>query len=556
MISEPIEPIRLQIWWSRLMAITDEAATALRRTAFSTIIQESNDYAVVLMDAAGRTMAECRGGVPAAASIMSGLTGHLLATFPRETWRDGDRVITNDPGIAAGHLPDIAMVSPVFHHGSLVGFTGTSVHMPDIGGTPTMGPTDLLAEGILIPPIRLFRAGRRNDAAAGLLLSNVRLPDQVQGDLEAQVAAHEVCRRKAIEFLEESGEPDFERLAATVHARTDQAIRAAISRIPDGVYTSALDADGVEGHPTRLVCTISISGDQLEVDYAGSSGQVQHAINCPLPYTRAYTRYPLKILLDPGTPRNYGSYQAITVKAPTRSIVNPAPGAPVLARHLTGHLLSCVLYQALAAGLPERVIADSGGSPALRVHFSGQKTDGRRFGLLLFASAGMGASARDDGMSTTAFPTNSGGGSIEALELSAPLLFLRKELRPDSGGAGRHRGGLGQDIDVQNITTHPVAVALLGDRERHPALGVLGGRAGAVAAARCDDGTIPSLKSVIAFPSGATLSVSFAGGGGYGPPQDRDPNAIAADLDQGFITAEAADLEYGMASRSAAKAED
>jgi N-methylhydantoinase B len=390
-----LDAITLEVWWSRLVAIADEAATSLLRTAFSTIIRESNDYTVVVMNTSGQTIAECHAGIPGFAALMSVLTRQLLARFPADSWRDGDIVITNDPWIATGHLPDIAMVTPVFHNGALVGFTGTAAHVPDIGGTPDMGVTDLMSEGLLISPLHLQREGKRNEEIIALLLSNVRLSGQVWGDLEAQMAANDICRRRAVEFLDDTGQDDT----------ADRAMRRAINAIPDGVYRSATDADGVPGQPTRIECAVAVCGDHIVIDYAGSSPQVPCATNCTLNYATAYSVYPLKILVDPFTRSNHGQYRSVTVTAPAGSIVNPVFPAPVLARHLTGHLLCCAVYRALAGVLPDRVIADSGGSPALRVQFSGRDAAGEPFAWLLFASAGMGASAQHDGLPTTAFPT-------------------------------------------------------------------------------------------------------------------------------------------------------
>jgi N-methylhydantoinase B len=537
-----LDAVDLEVRWSRLTAITDEAATALLRAAFSTIIRESNDYTVVLMDREGRTIAESRAGIPAFAALIGSLTGRLLRTFPAQSWREGDVMITNDPWIATGHLPDIAMISPIFHRRVLVGFAGSAAHVPDIGGAPTLGATDLMAEGLFIPPIHLYRAGVRNEAVAALLRANVRLPVQVWGDLEAQMAAHDVCRRRAVELFDDIDEPDFEEFSSVVHAMSDHSTRAAIAAIPDGVYRSSVDADGVEGHPTHIECAITVDGERIEIDYDGSSPQVEYATNCTLNYTTAYSVYPLKLLLVPGMRTNHGSYRSITVKAPEGSILNPVFPAPVLARHL----LSCATYRALADVLPDRVLADSGGAPALRVQFAGRDQTGAQFAAILFASAGMGACARHDGLSTTAFPTNSGSGSIEALEATAPILFKRKEFRIDSGGAGTHRGGLGQDIEVVNPGKAPLRVALLGDRSQHPALGIAGGLPGAPAHAKYDDGTVPSLKSLSALKPGSAITVSFAGGGGYGPPSGRKRAAIAADLRAGLITNEAAVRDYGI----------
>ncbi len=543
----PQDPIRLEVWWSRLAAIADEAATTLLRTAFSTIIRESNDYTVVLMNSGGETIAECRAGVPAFAVLMGVLTRHLLARFPAGTWREGNVVITNDPWLATGHLPDIAMVTPIFRGGVLAGFAGTAAHVPDIGGTPGLGATDLMAEGLFIPPLQLYLEGVRNEGVAALLRANVRLPGQVWGDLEAQLAAHDVCRHRAAEFFDDTGTDSFGAVSEAVQAAADRAMRQAIAALPDGVYRSALDADGVEGQPTRIECAVTVSGERIGIDYAGSSPQVAFPTNCTLNYTTAYSIYPLKILLDPTTRSNHGCYRPITVTAPEGSVLNPRFPAPVLARHLTGHLLACAIYRALADVAPGRVIADSGGSPALRVQFSGRAEP---FSLILFASAGMGASARQDGLSTTAFPTNSGSGSIEALEASAPLVFRKKEFRADSGGPGTYRGGLGQDITVHNPTRAPVRVALLGDRSRHPARGLHGGLPGDLAqAVRASGGSLP-LKSVSALPPGDMVTISFPGGGGYGPPAGRSAAAIETDLREGFITQTAAVREYGFDPRT------
>lgn len=543
-----INPITLEVWWSRLVAIVDESATTLLRTAFSTIIREANDYSVVLLDASAESIAECRAGIPAFHAVMGVVAKHVLDKFPVETWCEGDCVITNHPWLATGHLPDIAMVTPIFHRGRLVGFTATAAHAPDIGGTPSMGETELISEGLLIPPVRMVRAGERNQDFLDLFLSNVRFSTQVLGDLEAQMAAHEICGRRVVDFLIETEQEDLQVLSAAVQAASEKVMRQAIAALPDGIYRSSLDADGVPGHPTHIECCIAITGDHMHIDYGGSSPQVRHAINCTINYTTAYSIYPIKILLDPHTRRNAGSYRPFTVDAPAGSILNANFPAPVMARHLTGQMLSCLVYQALAAAVPEAVIADSGGTPALRVQFAGQTAERRPFSMILFACAGMGASARHDGLSTTAFPSNSGSGSIEALEAEAPVLFLKKEYRADSGGAGRYRGGLGQNIEIENITGSPMRVVLVGDREKHPPAGILGGAPGAGGHAEFDHGVTPSLKSMTVMPPGGKLSLAFAGGGGYGPPESREHSAIAEDISAGFVTAASARRDYNFDS--------
>ena len=543
-LGSDIDPITLEIWWNRLIAAVDESATALLRTAFSTIVRESNDFATLLMNTEGESVAECSGGIPAFAHLVSRATRSMLRKFPAPQWLPGDAVITNDPWIATGHLPDLTVVSPIFHEGRLVGFAGCAAHAPDIGGTPSAATREIFEEGLFIPPLRLDRAGERNQTLHEMLLGNVRLPEQVRGDLEAQVTANEVCRNRVADFLRGSGESDLRRISRAVQQRSEAALRRAIAELPDGRYESRIRADGVPGRPTEIHCAITVEGERLRVDYTGSSPQVDVAINCTLNYTRAYTIYPIKCALAPRLRRNEGAYRPIEVVAPSRSIVNAERPAPVGARHLTGHLLSCAVYQALAQAAPERVIADSGGAPALRARFSGRTPQGRSYAQILFASGGMGASAHGDGLSTTAFPTNSGAGSVEAFEAAAPLLFVRKEYRTDSGGPGRLRGGLGQVCEVRNLAPEPVQLSVLGDRAEHPALGVLGGGEGAVARVVTSDGRGVDLKGRAGLPGGASVRFEFAGGGGYGPPDQRERAEVRRDVSLGYVSREAARRDY------------
>lgn len=546
-MAERFDPISLEILWSRLVAIADESATTLLRTAFSPIIRESNDYATCLMNAGGETLAECSGGIPTFAGLLGRTARACLERWPAEDWREGDVVITNDPWIGTGHLPDVSMIVPIFHAGRLVAFSGTAAHTPDIGGAGGLDNREIYGEGVRIPPVRLYRAGERNEALLELFLANVRYADLMLGDLEAQITANEVCRRRTVDFLADTGLDDVAELSRQVQSLSEQAMRQAIAALPDGVHRSAIDLDGWDDHPTHIECAITIAGDEMVVDFAGSSPQSDRATNCTLNYTQAYTIYPLKCVLDPNTRRNEGSYRPITVKAPEGSVINCAFPSAVVARHMSGHVLSCALYQALAEIVPDRIMADSGGAPSLRAVISGKGDDGRAFGTILFASAGMGASAHGDGLSTTAFPTNSGAGSMEALEATAPILFARKEFRADSGGPGRHRGGLGQSCEIVNVARTPLQVLSVGDRERHPAQGLAGGGPGACASANVGDTPI-RLKGRATLQPGESVTFHFAGGGGFGPPEERDPAAVARDVALGYVTAEGAARDYGATS--------
>ena len=534
---EGFDPITLEILWSRLISIADEAAAALLRTAFSTIVRESNDFATVLMDANGDSVTENTGGIASFSCILPRTTKHFLARFPRETWRPGDCVITNDPWLATGHLPDITAVTPIFHRGRLVGFAGSIAHSPDVGGALWSADCrEVFEEGIRIPPIRLLREGRREEAVLEMLLSNVRVPDQVLGDLEAQLTANGVCADRVAEFLEDAGLDSLQPLGRALHARADRAMRGAIAALPDGTWRATIEADGFDEHVTRIACAVTVSGDRMGIDFAGTSPQVDRGINCVMNYTHAYSVYPVKCALDPFTPRNEGSYRAIEVAAPEGSILNPRFPAPCSARQLTGHLLAGSIYKALAPVIPDRVIAECGGAPTMRCLFSGLDRHGDRFSQILFASGGMGAAPHRDGLPTTAFPTNAGAGSIEAFESVAPLVVWRKQFRPDSGGAGRYRGGLGQEAEIEVRSPGPLRLSLLSDRRDHPADGVLGGLPGATAEIAMSDGTRPHPKSRTTIAPGTRLVMRYAGGGGYGPPEERDPAALAADLRDGTVT--------------------
>lgn len=544
---DAFDPITLEVYWSRMISIADEAATGLLRTAFSTIVRESNDFATVLMDRNGDSISENTGGIASFSCILPQTTKAFLQRFPIETWQPGDCVITNDPWLATGHLPDFTAVSPIFHRGAIVGFAGCIAHSPDVGGALWSADCrELFEEGIRIRPARLFRAGERNADLVEILTANVRVPGPVMGDLEAQVVANEVAVRRVVEFLDDTGLDDLQPLSEALQARADLAMRRAIAAVPDGVYEATLEADGFDEQVTHIACRVTVAGDSMHIDFAGTSPQIDRGINCVFNYTHAYAVYPIKCALDPFTPRNEGSYRAITVAAPEGSILNPRFPAPCSARQLTGHLLAGVIYKALADVLPDKVIAECGGAPTMRALFSGLDHNGDRFSQVLFASGGMGASPHRDGLPTTAFPTNVGAGSIEAYESVAPLLVWQKQLRPDSGGAGRFRGGLGQDVVIEVRTPAAVRLSLLSDRRDHPAQGLLGGLPGAAAVIEVDDGTRPHPKSRTSVAAGRRVTLRYAGGGGFGDPRLRDPAAIAADLRDGIITAAAAARDYGV----------
>lgn len=528
--------ISLEIMWSRLISMADEAATALRRTAFSTIVRESNDFAVVILDENGASLAENTIGVPAFLGVLPRTVAFLLEEIPVDSWNDGDVVITNDPWIGAGHLPDLVVAAPIFHRGRRVGFSATVAHLPDIGGTIFSADCrDFHEEGLRILPTKLLRHGVENEEVLRFIRGNVRVPDQVVRDIYAQLAAHSVVRKGIQEFLDGAGLVDLSDLSTALHARADAAMRKAISHLPDGQYRSVVKADGWEDQETEIHCCITVDGKALSVDFAGTSPQIDRGLNSVFNYTYAYTVYPLKCVLDPETPHNDGSYRSISITAPDGSILNPRFPAPCNARQLTGQLIAGAIHRCLAQAVPDQVIAESGSAPTLRALFSGQDASGKRFSQILMCSGGMGAGAGGDGLSCTPFPTNTGAGSVEAFEGLAPLLVRRKELVPNSGGAGRYRGGLGQEIEIEVMSETKVILSLMSDRMKNPPQGLFGGGAGQGVGVALASGRALNPKARTELLPGDRLVLRYAGGGGFGDARDRNPGDVARDLKNGYV---------------------
>ncbi|WP_426441054.1 hydantoinase B/oxoprolinase family protein [Bradyrhizobium genosp. P] len=528
--------VNLEIMWSRLISIANEAATALRRTAFSTIVRESNDFAVVILDEHGSSVAENTIGVPAFLGVLPRALTSLLAEIPIDRWQEGDYIVTNDPWIGAGHLPDLVMAAPIFVRGRRVGFSATVAHLPDIGGTIFSADCrDFFEEGVRILPTKFIEGGKENPEVIRFIRGNVRLPDLVIRDIYAQVAAHNVVSQGVRDFLAAVSLPTLSSISGSLHERADRAMRAAISRLPEGEYRSLVKADGYDGKETEIRCCIRVNGGKLSVDYAGSSAQIDRGLNSVFNYTYAYTVYPLKCALDPITPHNDGSYRAIEISAPIGSILNPRFPAPCNARQLTGQLLAGSIYKCLAQIIPERVVAESGTAPTLRAVFSGYDETGQRFSQMLMCSGGMGASAAKDGHACTPFPTNTGSGSIEAFEGLAPLLVRRRELVANSGGPGKYRGGLGQEIEIEVTSPNPVGMSLMSDRSLNPPQGLCGGGPGQPVKFSLASGRGLHPKGRTDLAPGERLILRYGGGGGYGNPKERNREAALTDIENGYV---------------------
>jgi len=547
------DPINLQVMWNRLIFIADQADTVLGRTAFSPIVRENHDYVTVLLDRSGRALAQCTWSIPVfITSLPVAAQKYFLPKFPVDTLQEGDVLATNDPEIGTGHLPDVTMITPIFKNGKVVAYAGSIAHLPDIGGAPLHSEaTDIFEEGIRFPIVKLHRAGVPNADVLDIIAASVRLPTEVLGDLESMVAANAVMGRELVKFLDEYGLDELDGLADAIHARSEAKMRQAIRAWPNGRYEAEVLLDGYDTD-VKLKAAVTVGDDSIHVDYAGSSDQVLHSINCRTNYRYAHSVYALKCLLDPETPNNEGCITPVTDAAPLGSILNPEAWTAGNSRNLIGHVIPSLIFKALEGVVPERVMGDSGGAPIWAANCVGRRDDGSQYGSVQNFHGGQGARAEFDGLDTLSFPSNCKVTAIEMFEIAVPVLTECKELIPDSGGAGRQRGGLGQRVVLRNRAKAPMSVYLATERVRHPCFGVVEGQSGTPG--RVSKNGKPQFpKGKVVLKTGDRLEVETPGGGGWGRPAERSTGAIANDLAEGLVTGEAAQRVYGHSDALAAE---
>ena len=542
----PMDPVLLEVLWNRLISIVNEQAAALMHASFTTVVREAGDLSAGIFDRGGNMLAQAVTGTPGHINTMATGVRHFVRAHPIDSLRPGDSLLTNDPWMVSGHLHDITVVTPVFHGGRGIGWFANTCHAMDIGGR-TLGADarEVFEEGLAIPIMKLFRKGRINDDLVRIVRANVREPDAVVGDLYAQQAGNDVGAAKLAEMMEEYGLDDVEDLGKQIRGRSEQATGDAIEAVADGRYEDEVEIDGFDD-PLVIRIALTVEGRRLLVDYAGTSPQVDRGINVVYNYTHAYTTYPLACAISPHVPNNEGSFRPVTVTAPEGSILNTRRPRAVGARHLIGHFLSQAVFGALSQVMPGRVIAD-GSAGLWNTQLEGRGPDGRLFAYIFFSAGGMGARPTSDGLSATAFPSGIRGVPAEAIESVSPTLMLRRALRPDSGGAGRFRGGLGQEMVLAVDSGEPALHSPMYDRTRCAARGFAGGRDGAVGQMVLSDGTHLHPKRKYLLQPGQRVTLRLPGGGGYGPPFERDPRAVLEDVRQGRVSVEAARREYGVA---------
>ena len=511
-----IDPIRLEICWNRLVSIASEQAATMVNSAFSTVLGEMEDLSAAVFDARGVMLAQSVQGAPGHLGTLSIGMDHVIDAVGASGFGPGDVFITNDPWLFSGHKHDIAVVTPVHRGGRLVGFTASNCHTVDIGGRIFSAAAEAVyEEGLQIPILKLFDGGARNETLFRIVEDNVRSPDLVLGDLAAQVSANQVAGERMRAFMEAEGLADLAPIADEITARTEAKMRRAIAALPDGTWRGGVMLDGF-GEPLAIAVALTVAGDEIAVDFAGTSAQIGKGVNCVLNYTKAFVFYALKCALSPDIPNNDGTLRPVRVSAPEGSILNARHPAPVGGRHLVGLFVPFAIFDALAPVIPDRIVAES--SVLGAVTLAGERDDGAPYVFTFFCSGGMGARADRDGLDATAFPSNVANAPVEAIEQVVPVLFTGRSLIPGSAGEGRFRGGAGQRIGLRLLSGRPAAVSTMFERARFPPRGVLGGGDGLPTRLSLDGEAIDPKREFRLRP-GSELTVETPGGGGYGTPE-------------------------------------
>ena len=527
-----LDPITLEVLWTRLISTVDEAAAALVRTSFSTVVRDSHDFSCVITDASGRSLVQATDSIPSFIATLPATIKHFLDVYPADQLEPGDVLITNDIWMGTGHLPDISVGKPIFHNGKLVGFAGSTAHAPDIGGKiRSPEPREVFEEGFQIPIMKLMKAGDVDETFMRLLRQNVRAPDEVVGDLYAQLTALDLMERRVGDVMTQYELADLAPLASEIQDRSEKAMRAAIRELPDGTYTNEMPTDGLDV-PVTLKVAVTIDGDEVRADYTGSSPQVGKAINCAMCYTYAMTVYAVKCAAAPDLPNNEGSVAPISAFAPECTIVNPLFPASGGSRALIGHFLPALIFGALAQVVPDRIMAGTG-SPLWCINLAGVKPNGKPFANLFFFNGGMGATHRTDGQNCLSWPSNISSTPTEVIEQLSPMRIHRRGFRADSGGKGRYRGGLGQEVEFEFLNETPAALAMLAERTKTSAPGIAGGEAGALGKLEINGVDVdPKAQHIV--KKGDRLILATPGGGGYGNVVDRNDSDASRDKSLGY----------------------
>jgi N-methylhydantoinase B len=556
MSKQALSSIRTQVMWNRLIAVVEEQAQSLLRTAFGTITREAGDLSAGVYDTQGRMIAQAMTGTPGHVNTMATAVSHFFKWFPLETMQPGDVYVTNDPWLGTGHLFDYVMMTPVFLGKKPVAIFASTCHVIDVGGVGMSAKANSsFEEGTLIPHMKIRKRGALNEELMSIILANSRNPVEVRGDILSLISANDTGAKRLIDMMKEFKLTSIDQLAQHILDESEKGARDAIRQLPEGEWVYEMPLDGYEA-PITIKSKLTIRQGKITIDFSGSSPASIFGINSPRTYTHAYSVFGLKAVIAPHVPNNIGSLSCFDLITEPGTCVDPIRPSPVTARHVIGQMLADAVFGCLAQALPGKVQAESAGSIWI---LSLNSAHGRvpphltekakLFGVINIGLGGIGGRPGKDGLATTAFPSGVGTIPVEVTETQCPLWFKRKQYLPDSGGAGQWRGGLSQVIEIANREKAPFAIsAATFDRIHNPARGRDGGREGRKGLARLGSGPMLPDKGIHVIPTGDSLVVELPGGGGFGDPQRRTSDLIEADLEAGLISKEAARTDYGYSS--------
>jgi N-methylhydantoinase B len=543
MSRKALDAIRTQVMWNRLIAVVEEQAQSLLRTAFGTITREAGDLSAGVYDTKGRMIAQAMTGTPGHVNTMATAVAHFFVKYPQSRMKPGDVFITNDPWLGTGHLFDYVVMTPVFLGRTLVAFFACTCHVIDVGGVGmTAKANSSFEEGTLVPHLMIRKEGVINEDLLDVILANSRNPVEVRGDLLSLVTANDTGAKRLGEMMREFDLAALDSLAKHILTQSEKGARDAIAALPAGEWFYDMPLDGYEG-PILIKCRLSIGAGRILIDYSGTSPASLHGINSPRTYTHAYSVFGLKAVIAPHVPNNIGSLSVFDLVTEAGSCVDPTRPSPVTARHVIGQMLADCVFGCLAQALPGKVQAESAGSIWIlslnsahgRVAAS-ETAESKPFGVISIALGGIGGRPGKDGLSTMAFPSGIGSIPVEITEGQCPLWFVHKEYLPGSGGAGAFRGGLGQRIEIANRDNAPFAIsAATFDRIKNAAQGREGGLPGRRGVAKLGSGRLLPDKGIHIIPKGDSLVVELPGGGGFGVPSERHQDLIDADKKAGLV---------------------
>lgn len=532
--------LRFQLVWNRLLAIVEEQAQVLMRTAFSTVVREAGDLSAGVFSTEGKMLAQAITGTPGHVNAMARSVSNFLAEQPLELLRDGDVLLTNDPWLATGHLNDFTVVTPVFRKGEAIALFASTSHIADVGGRG-FGPdaNEVYEEGLCVPISFLFKQGHVNQTLMDLIKANVRDPTIAEGDLYSLTACNQSGGTQLLKMMDEFELASLDSVGNEILRKSKESMQKEINALPQGTYRHAMTVDGYE-QQVELVCAVRIETDRISIDFEGTSGVSNFGINVPLPYTEAYASFGVRCLVGNDVPNNEGSLCVVHTSAPENSILNAKPPSAVSARHAIGQMLPDVVIGCLGQALQGEVPAEGSSciwNPVfMSVNSPNVNAPVEPFVINPIFNGGTGARINRDGLSTTAFPSGVRTTPTEVNEVTAPLIIWEREFLQDSGGEGEYQGGAGQRIQIEHAHGAPFAISKMFDRVNHAARGKDGGLPGSLGRVYLKDGEEFRGKGKERIPGGEILILETPGGGGSGPPTGRDREMVKRDLKNGILS--------------------